>query len=320
MKKILANDGIAEDGKRMLEQAGFEVSTSKIPQEHLKDHINEYDVLIVRSATKVNRDVMENSKRMQLVVRAGVGVDNIDIAYAKEKEIEVANTPQSSSLSVAELVFSHLFSMSRFLHLSNRQMPQNGKEKFNELKKKYSDGVELRGKTLGVIGFGRIGQETAKIAVGLGMKIMAHDPFMTQAKLRFDHLPFTPTPTLEIKMHPFEEVIANADFISLHVPFKEGMAPMVNDDTFAKMKNGAGIVNCARGGVIDEEALIRALDSGKIAFAGLDVFESEPKVREALLNHDKISVSPHIGASTREGQDRISLEVAQVIIDKVKNN
>ena len=320
MKKILANDGIAEDGKRMLEQAGFEVSTSKIPQEHLKDHINEYDVLIVRSATKVNRDVMENSKRMQLVVRAGVGVDNIDIAYAKEKEIEVANTPQSSSLSVAELVFSHLFSMSRFLHLSNRQMPQNGKEKFNELKKKYSDGVELRGKTLGVIGFGRIGQETAKIAVGLGMKIMAHDPFMTQAKLRFDHLPFTPTPTLEIKMHPFEEVIANADFISLHVPFKEGMAPMFNDDTFAKMKNGAGIVNCARGGVIDEEALIRALDSGKIAFAGLDVFESEPKVREALLNHDKISVSPHIGASTREGQDRISLEVAQVIIDKVKNN
>ena len=320
MKKILANDGIADDGKKMLEEAGFEVITNKVAQDQLKDHINDYDVLIVRSATKVNKDVLENSKRMKLVVRAGVGVDNIDIAFARQMEIEVANTPQSSSLSVAELVFAHLFSIARFLHLSNRQMPVNGKEKFNDLKKKYSDGVELRGKTLGVVGFGRIGQETAKIAIGLGMKVVAHDPYMTNAKLRFDHLPFTPAPTMEINMIPFEELIAQSDFISLHVPFKEGMAAMFDDNAFSKMKTGAGIVNCARGGVIDEEALLRAIESGKIAYAGLDVFEGEPKVRESLLNNDKISVSPHIGASTREGQDRISLEVAQVIIEKIKNN
>ena len=199
-------------------------------------------------------------------------------------------------------------------------MTSSSKEKFNELKKKYSDGVELRGKTLGVVGFGRIGQETAKIAIGLGMKVLAHDPYMTNAKLRFDHLPFTPIPTMEINMIPFEELVAQSDFISLHVPFKAGMTPMFNDATFAKMKPGAGIVNCARGGVIDEEALLRAIESGKIGYAGLDVFENEPVVRESLLNNNNISVSPHIGASTREGQDRIGLEVAQVIIDKIKNN
>jgi D-3-phosphoglycerate dehydrogenase len=319
MKRILANDGIAEDGKKILEEAGFEVVTDKIAQDDLKNRINDFDVLIVRSATKVTREVMENCNRLKLVVRAGVGMDNIDIAYAREKEIEVANTPQSSSLPVAELVFAHLFSLARFLHLSNREMPLKGIQQFNNLKKKYSDGVELRGKTLGIIGFGRIGQETAKIALGLGMHVLVHDHHQHKIKIRFDHLPFKPVPVCELEMISFDEVISKSDFISLHVPFKAGMAPLFNDNTFAKMKDGAGIINCARGGVIDEEALLRAIESGKILYAGLDVFENEPNVKEALLNNEHISLTPHIGASTTEGQDRIGNEVAEVIIHKMKN-
>jgi D-3-phosphoglycerate dehydrogenase / 2-oxoglutarate reductase len=319
MKRILANDGIADEGKKLLEEAGFEVVTEKVPQDKLRDEINNFDVLIVRSATKVNKDVMENASRLKLVVRAGVGVDNIDIAYAKEKGIEVANTPQSSSLSVAELVFAHLFAMTRFLHSSNRELTLDG-NRFNELKKHYSEGKELRGKTLGVIGFGRIGQETAKIAISLGMKVLAYDYNARSAKLHFHHLPFKPVPMLEVHSSPLNEVIANSDFISLHVPHKEGMPPMIGTESFARMKDGVGIVNCARGGVIDETALLNAINSGKVAYAGLDVFEGEPKIKPEILKNPHISVSPHIGASTVEAQDRIGQEVAQVVIQKYKQN
>ncbi|MCX6353112.1 MAG: 3-phosphoglycerate dehydrogenase [Bacteroidetes bacterium] len=319
MKRVLANDGIADDGKRLLEEAGYEVITDKIAQADLPNRINEFDVLVVRSATKVTQEVLEPSNRMKLVVRAGVGVDNIDIAYARKKEIEVANTPQSSSLSVAELVFAHLFGVARFISQSNRDLPTQGKAKFNDLKKKYSEGVELRGKTIGIIGFGRIGQEVAKIAYSLGMEVIAHDVYIPEAKLRFDHLPFKPTPTIEIKTTNLIDVITKSDFITLHLPHNEGMPPVLGENEFSKMKNGVGIINCARGGVLSETALLAAIASGKVAFAGLDVFENEPNINDAILAENRISVTPHIGAATKEAQDRISIEVAQVIIIKTGN-
>ena len=317
--KILANDGIAADGKIILEKAGFTVITEKVPQDKLHEVIGGYDVLIVRSATKVNKQVMENPGNLKLVVRAGVGLDNVDAEFAKSKGIDVANTPNSSTLSVAELVFAHLSGAVRFLYDANRQMPANGKNEFNALKKKYSDGRELRGKTLGIFGFGRIGQEVGKIAISLGMKVLAYDPYVKSAKLVFSHLPFTPTPEVEIITGAFEEVLSESDFITLHLPHTAGNPALIGEEELNRMKNKAGIVNAARGGVIDEKKLLKALESGKISFAALDVFENEPDVDEGLLQNVNVSLSPHIAASTLEGQESIGLEVAKVIIDRLKN-
>ena len=312
--RILANDGIADDGKALLEQAGFTVITEKIPQEELASKINDFDVLAVRSATKVNADILRAATRLKLVVRAGVGIDNIDIKTADEVGIKVSNTPNSSTLSVAELVIAHLFSIARYLFESNREMPENGRAKFKDLKKKYEKGFELRGKTLGIIGFGRIGQETAKIATGLGMKILAYDPFVKQADLVFDHLPFKPVPTLHIDVTSFDEVVKNSDFITVHVPHQSGSPALLSTEAFAKMKKGVVLVNTARGGVIDEGALSEAIKSGQVGFAALDVFVGEPDINEDILKTPNISFSPHIGASTIEGQARVSKELAETVI------
>ncbi len=312
--RILANDGIAPDGKELLEQAGFEVITEKIAQEDLASRINEFDVLAVRSATKVNADILKNATRLKLVVRAGVGIDNIDLKAAEAAGVKVSNTPNSSTLSVAELVIAHLFSIARFLFESNREMPENGRAKFKDLKKKYEKGFELRGKTLGIIGFGRIGQETAKIATGLGMKVIAYDPFVKQADLVFDHLPFKPAPVLHIDVSSFEDILKNSDFITLHVPHQSGAPALLSTSEFAKMKKGVVLVNTARGGVIDETALTDAINSGQVGFAALDVFVGEPDINENILKTKNISFSPHIGASTIEGQARVSKELAETVI------
>jgi len=312
--RILANDGIAADGKALLEQAGFEVVTEKIAQEDLASRINEFDVLAVRSATKVNADILKNATRLKLVVRAGVGIDNIDTKAAEAAGVKVANTPNSSTLSVAELVIGHLFSIARFLFESNREMPENGRAKFKDLKKKYEKGFELRGKTLGIIGFGRIGQETAKIATGLGMKILAYDPFVKEADLVFEHLPFKPTPVLHINITDIENVLENSDFITLHVPHQSGSPALLSTNEFAVMKKGVVLVNTARGGVIDEAALSEAIHNGKVGFAALDVFVGEPDINDNILKTPNISFSPHIGASTIEGQARVSKELAETVI------
>ena len=311
--KILANDGIHPDGEQLLREAGFQVDTDKINQEALPERLPEYDVLLVRSATKVRQDLIDVCPNLKVVGRGGVGLDNIDVKYAKEKGIEVYNTPAASSHSVAELVFSHIFALSRFIHLSNREMPSTGHEKFKDLKKSYSKGAELNGKTIGIIGFGRIGQAVAKIAFGLGMRVIAVDPFIkkTQLELIFTgyegmHI------SLDIKPISMKEMLPQADYISMHVPMLD--TPAIGPDEIKMMKDGAVIVNAARGGVIDEDALIEALDSGKLAGAGLDVFIGEPSPRTDLLNHPRISVSPHIGASTNEAQSNIGKELAEQVI------
>lgn len=314
--KILANDGIDPIGKKLLEDAGIEVDTNNIPQEELAEKLNAYDGITVRSATKVRKDLIDACPNLKIIGRGGVGMDNIDVEYAKSKGIAVENTPASSSLSVAELVFTHLFNGVRFVYDANRKMPVEGNTKFNALKKAYAKGVELRGKTIGIIGFGRIGKETAKLALGLGMDVIAFDLYDIPATLPLE-LSGGVKVNVPVKKVTMDELLAQSDFISLHIPFTE--KPILGKEEFEKVKTGVGIVNCSRGGTIDEEALIEALNSGKVSFAGLDVFENEPTPRLSILQHPKVSLTPHIGASTNEAQERIGVELANLIINHLKN-
>ena len=315
--KILANDGISKSGILALEKGGFEVITTKVAQEQVANYVNEHKirVVLVRSATKVRQDIIDACPGLKIIGRGGVGMDNIDVDYARSKGIHVINTPASSSESVAELVFAHLFSGVRFLHDSNRTMPLEGDSNFEGLKKAYASGVELRGKTLGIIGFGRIGQATAKMALGLGMRVIAADKFLENAAIKVDFYngQFI---NVDILTEPMEDVLKHSDFVTLHVPAQDGY--VIGKEELASMKNGVGIVNCSRGGVIDEVALLDALDSGKVLFAGLDVFETEPTPEIKILMHPKISLTPHIGAATLEAQDRIGTELASQIISILK--
>jgi len=312
--KVLANDGIATSGVIALEKAGFEVILKTVAQEQLANFINEnnVDVLLVRSATKVREDLINACPGLKIIGRGGVGMDNIDVEYAKNKGIKVINTPAASSHSVAELVFAHLFGMVRFLHDSNQNMPLEGDSKFNELKKAYAKGVELKGKTLGILGFGRIGQATAKIGLGIGMKVVAYDPFIESANVE---LKFFDGQQVNFTIDTISKkaVLEQADFVSLHVPAQDDY--VIGTKEFKIMKKGAGIVNAARGGVIDEKALIEALEEGKISNAALDVFENEPNPEIKLLMNKNISLTPHIGAATLEAQDRIGEELATQIIE-----
>ena len=316
--KVLANDGISKSGIQALEKGGFEVITTKVAQEQVANYINTHDVkvILVRSATKVRQDIIDACPGLKIIGRGGVGMDNIDVDYARSKGLHVINTPASSSESVAELVFAHLFTGVRFLHDANRNMPLEGDTNFDGLKKAYANGIELLGKTLGIIGFGRIGQAVAKMALGLGMKVIAADKFINQAEIRvafFDGQFLTVT----IATEPLEDVFKQSDFITLHVPAQDGY--VIDKAELELMKDHVGIVNCARGGVINEVALLEALDNGKVLFAGLDVFENEPTPEIQILMHPKISLTPHIGAATEEAQDRIGTELAEQIFSLLKN-
>jgi D-3-phosphoglycerate dehydrogenase len=315
--KILANDGLAKSGIDALETAGFEVITDTVAQERLVDYINENKVtgLLVRSATKVRKDIIDSCSSLKLIGRGGVGMDNIDVDYAREKGLHVINTPGASSASVAELVFAHLFGMVRFLFDSNRNMPLDGDTRFKELKKSYGAGIELRGKKIGIIGFGRIGREVAKIALGQGMEVLAHDPFCKSAVIDLDFYDGQKV-SFDIKTISIEEVYKNADFITVHVPFQG--VPLISKKEIEMMKDNVGLINAARGGVIDESDLLDALDSGKVRFAGLDVFVNEPTPNMKVLMTHQISMTPHIGAATLEAQDRIGTELAEQIESLLK--
>ena len=315
--KILANDGISQSGIDDLTAAGFEVLTTTVAQEQLENFINSENIvaLLVRSATTVRQDLIDACPGLKIIGRGGVGMDNIDVSYARDKGLSVINTPAASSESVAELVFAHLFSGVRFLYDSNRNMPLDGEKKFKNLKKAYAKGTELRGKTLGVIGFGRIGQATAKMALGLGMKVIAFDPFMEKTTIS---LAFFDGQTIdfEIKTVSKETVLKESDFITLHVPAQKEF--VIGEAELNMMKEGAALINAARGGVVNEVALVAALDSNKLSFAGLDTFENEPTPAVQILMNSKISLTPHIGAATNQAQDRIGSELATQIISILK--
>lgn len=314
-KLILANDGIDAIGKQLLEKAGFTVVTENVPQDKLIESINTkgFSGLTVRSATQVRKELIDACPNLKLIGRGGVGMDNIDVEYAKGKGLHVVNTPAASSHSVAELVFAHLFNCVRFLYDSNREMPANGDSKFGDLKKKYAKGIELKGKTIGIIGFGRIGQAVAKIALGCGMKVIAFDPFIKETSVDLSIEGVKEKISVKIITSSMDELLAKSDFITLHVPGGK----VITKAEFAKMKKGVILVNAARGGVIDETDLIEALNSGIVAHIGLDVFENEPKPNKNILSHPKISLTPHIGAATEEAQERIGVELAELIISKL---
>ena len=295
-----------------LTKNGFEVITVNVAQEQFVSYINDNDIkaLLVRSATTARKELIDSCPGLKLIGRCGVGMDNIDVEYAKSKGLHVINTPGASSASVAELVFAHLYGGVRFLYQSNRNMPLEGEANFKGLKKAYAKGLELRGKTMGIIGFGRIGQEVAKIALGVGMHVLASDKFIESAEVP---VVLTTGDRIDVKIKTvsFDELIKKSDFISLHIPAQK--AYVIDAAVLSKMKKGAGLINAARGGVIDEVALVEALDSGQLSFAALDTFENEPKPEIKLLMHDKISLTPHIGAATLEAQDRVGEELASQI-------
>lgn len=315
--KVLANNGISESGKTLLENAGFEVILTQVAQEQLKDFINsnEINVLLVRSATKVRKELIDACPGLKVIGRGGVGMDNIDVDYARSKGLKVINTPAASVSSVAELVFAHLFGGTRFLHDANRLMPLEGDTRFKELKKNYAAGKELRGKTLGIIGFGRIGQEVAKLAFGVGMKVIANATSIRETEIKLN-FPQDQQVKLNVKTQDLNSLLKQADFISIHVHSQKKQ--LIGESQIEKMKDGVGIINTSRGGIIDEVALVKALATGKVAFAGLDTFEEEPKPAMQVLMDQRISLSPHIGAATLEAQDRIGLELAEQIISICK--
>jgi len=317
MINILANDGISNSGIDALKKSGFNIITTNVAQEQLENYINKENisVILVRSATTVRKDLIDNCPGIKIIGRGGVGMDNIDVEYARSKNIHVINTPAASSASVAELVFAHLYGGVRFLHESNRSMPLEGDSNFKKLKKVFAKGVELRGKTIGIIGFGRIGRETAKIALGIGMNVIAYDKFLESADIKLEFMD-NKTIDFNIKISKFDDLLKASDFISLHVPAQKNY--VIDKSEFNKMKDGVGIINAARGGVINEVELVSALESGKVTFAGLDTFENEPKPEIQLLMNSKLSLTPHIGAATNEAQDRIGLELAEQISNLLK--
>lgn len=319
MIKILANDGIHPSGEDLLEKAGFEVDTKNISKDELPNQLNSYDVLLVRSATKVRADLMDKAPNLKMIGRGGVGMDNIDVEYAKSKNIEVFNTPKASSQSVAELVIAHLLCIARSLYISNAQMPSKGDVEFKSLKKVVGkNGFELQGKTMGIFGSGRIGKATAQKAIALGMNVVFYNRKKTSGvldisfnkNLNIDSLKY------EFSSVSLDEFFKKADVISLHVPAVE--KPLIGQDEISKMKDGVILINCARGGVVDESALASALDNGKVAYAGIDVFDKEPPVDMTILKKKNVSLSPHIGGSTKEAQERIGIELAEKIISFFK--
>ena len=318
--KILANDGISPEGVAALEAGGFDVSTTNVPQDDLIDAINNegYVGVLVRSATTVRQNVIDSCPGLKLIGRGGVGMDNIDVEYARSKGLHVINTPAASSQSVAELVMGSLFTLSRTTFDSYKLMPNTGATEFKALKKKYAKGQELRGKTIGIVGFGRIGQSLASYALGAGMNVKAVDLFVENASIPVNisghgavNVDITPAKSLT-------EIIGDLDYISLHVPKQADGSAVIGTGEFAQMKDGVVLANAARGGVIDEDALIEALASGKVRAAALDVFENEPTPRADLLANEKIAATPHIGAATTEAQTRIGEELASQIISLLK--
>ena len=303
MIRVLVTDGMEKSAVKELRAKGFEVVEKFYEPEVLGEKLREFDVIVVRSATKVRKSIIDTAAqagRLKLIIRGGVGVDNIDVAYAREKGINVANTPNASSASVAELALAHMFAVSRFVNISNVSMRQGKWDK-----KKYV-GVEISGKILGLVGFGRISRQLAKKASALGMTVIYTD-LIGKAK-----------DTDKYECCELNDLLKKSDYVSLHIPFIKEQGATIGKEQFDMMKDGAFLINCARGGVVDEAALLEALDNGKLAGAGVDVFVEEPIKNETLVNHPKVSVTPHIGAATQEAQIRIGSEIISIICDFFK--
>lgn len=317
---ILANDGLSQKGIDALLSAGHTLLNHRVAQEQLINFLNEHqvEVLLVRSATQVRKELIDQVPSLKIIGRGGVGMDNIDVEYAESKGVGVINTPAASSRSVAEMVFAHFFSLARFLHDANRMMPLEGETQFNQLKKSYANAVELSGKTLGIIGFGGIGKEVAQMGIALGMKVKVATRKPRKEKIElsfFDGQKVQFEITTEVADASFYQ---DVDFLSINTPKTNGY--LLDAEQFEMMKDGVFIVNTARGGVLNEEALLHYIDTEKIAGAALDVFENEPQPELNILMHPQLSLSPHLGGSTIDAQEKIGLELAEQIINYSNNH
>jgi len=296
--KILITDGIAPEGMKILNDAGYEIDQKKLTPDELVRVIGGYDCIIVRSATNVTKDVVAAGKNLKAIARAGIGVDNIDSKAAEQHGIPVLSTPGASAISVAELAIGHMLSVSRFLNISTLEMRQ-GKWP----KQEYEIGVEVYKKTLGIIGFGNIGKEIARRALGMGMQVLAYDPAVASTDLA-------------VELTSRERLLKDSDYITIHIPYDKKRGPAIGRQEFDQMKAGVILINCARGGVVDEKALLEALNSGKVQGAALDVFMNEPPTdaQRELFHHPRVGVSPHIGGQTIEAQSRIAIEIAHKVV------
>lgn len=297
--KVLICDATDPKALKLIEQAGIEVvNQPDITPEELIKVIPDYPCMVVRSRTKVTKEVIDAGTGLKAIVRAGVGLDNIDVAYAKEKGVLVLNTPSASTQSVAELTIAYLMALARNIPLMTASM------KAGKWEKKKFVGVEVSGKTLGLIGSGRIGKAVADRASALGMDVIAYDPYVTE-------LP-------GVRLVDLDGLFSEADYISLHVPHTDETHNILDADAFGKMKSGVRIINCGRGGTIDEDALANAIENGKVAGAALDVFADEPLSDSRLFNLDQVIGSPHIGAGTAEAKERVGQVAAQKVIETLK--
>lgn len=299
MLRILLNDGLDKKAISNLELLGFDVDTNHYDIEDLKEKIKKVDCIVIRSATKIRRELIDEAikgGKLKLIIRGGVGLDNIDVQYAEQNGIKVRNTPNASSSSVAEIILAHMFSLARFLNQSNITM------KAGLWKKKDYVGVELEGKTLGIIGMGRIGAELAKKCTALGMKIIYFD--LIDIK-NIDN---------NYRKVEFDELLRKSDFISINI---SGTKSIIGSEELKKVKKGAFIINTSRGKALDEEAIIPSLNDGSLGGVGLDVFLEEPSKNLELINHPKVSLTPHIGASTKEAQMKIGEEVIEIIKEEM---
>lgn len=310
--RILANDGIDDIGKSLLEAAGYEVVTTHYPAAELEKELQSFDAITVRSATQVRQSLIDACPRLKVIGRGGVGMDNIDVEYARSKGLGVYNTPSASSRSVAELVITHVFTLIRHFQVANRDMPVKGQTDFKALKKHCGSGHEVLGKTIGIIGFGRIGQEVARLSVCLGMHVIAVDPIVKEAKLEIDLPGFKTSVSVTIQTSPMSELLKNSDIITVHIPKAD--KPLIGKEELKTLKQGVILINTARGGVFDEDAILEGLASGQIGGAGLDVFVGEPTPRQDILSHPNISLTPHVGGSTVEAQANVGKELAELII------
>ena len=298
MTKILVTDGFEKSAVTALQEKGFQIIEKCCTPEELKSEIREYDAIIIRSATKLTQEVIDSAQqagRLALIARGGVGLDNIDVACASKNGIKVCNTPCASSLAVAELTIGHIFSLARKIYSANASMHAGRWEK------KKLEGIEVAGKTLGLIGFGHIAKEVARLAAAIGMKVIYHT--RSGKKEGYDQFEYV----------PMDELLRRSDFVSLHIPFDKAAGALIGEKEFAMMKDGVYLINCARGGVVKEDALLAALDSGKVAAAAIDVFEEEPTRNERLYAHEKVCLTPHIGASTAEAQQKIGTEIVDIL-------
>ena len=317
--KILVPNSFFEHGIKLLQKADFQVLTTTVALNQLEQFIttNAIDIIITKSPTSITKELIDACPTLKLIGSTEVDKNSMVTSHAKAKGIKIIDTPFAIANSVAELVFAHLFGMVRFLHQANREMPLEGDIRFNDLRKQFSTGTELKGKTLGIIGLGNIGKEVAKIAIGIGMKVIATSSSIKKEVINLSFYNGTSV-AFEIETQSLESLLKESDFITIHTPYQG--AVLIGKQEIELMKTGVGIINTSQGGTLDEIALINAIETEKVKYAALDVYETEPKPEIQLLMNPELSLTPHIGGKTIDSNYKVEKEIINQLVSFINNN